>query len=207
MTGHTGAVKTDRKQTGLPEGSFGQQRGIAMNKERLIKNILDQVKEAQLKLGFARETVRLYYPVSSLNQLLQTNAETAEELAELLKLADLFRELPGDAEFSTHGGRLEISVSPETVCYVHEQVAEPAFLKAMIQLFAAHHAADRTALSELFGRFSEDYVLEEMPEGSDFDYVMYFPDKDPDEYYYCIKEEMGHTIYHRFMEEDYRQLL
>ena len=26
----------------------------------------DQVKEAQLKLGYAKETVRLYYPVDSL---------------------------------------------------------------------------------------------------------------------------------------------
>lgn len=178
-----------------------------MNTERLIKNILDQVKEAQLKLGFARETVRLYYPVSSLNQLLQTEAETAEEMADLLRDAELFRELPGEAAFRTHAGRLEISVPPETVCYVHEQVEEPAFLKAMIQLFAENHAASRERLQELFGSFSRNYVLKEMPDGSDFDYVMYFLDKDPDEYYYCVKEEMGHTIYHRFMEEDYRQLL
>ena len=36
---------------------------------------------------------------------------------------------------------------------------------------------------------------------------LYFPDKKPDEWYYCIRMEMGHTIYHRFIEEDYRQLL
>lgn len=177
-----------------------------MNSERLIKNILDQVKEAQLKLGFAEETVRLYYPVTSLNQLLQTETETAEEMKEMLQKADLFRELPGEGTYSIHAGRLEISVPPETVCYVHEQAAEPAFLKAMIDLFSRHHVVDREALRELFGRFGR-YVLEEMPSGSDFDFVMYFPEKDPDEYYYCIKEEMGHTIYHRFMEEDYRQLL
>ena len=37
-----------------------------MNRERLIKNMTDQVKEAQLKLGYAPETVRLYYPVQAL---------------------------------------------------------------------------------------------------------------------------------------------
>ncbi len=178
-----------------------------MNTERLVKNILDQVKEAQLKLGFARETVRLYYPVSSLNQLLQTEAKTAEEMAELLGKADLFRNLPGEAEFHTHAGRLEISVPPETVCHVHEEMPDPPFLKALIRLFEEHHAPDREALESLFGSFSENYQLKEMPEGSDFDYVIWFPDKNPDEYYYCVKEEMGHTIYHRFMEEDYRQLL
>ncbi len=178
-----------------------------MNTERLLKNILDQVKEAQLKLGFAKETVRLYYPVSSLNQLLQTDAQTAEEMQALLQEGDLFQNLPGNAGYSVHAGRLEISVAPETVCYVHEQLPEPAFLKAMIDLFGRNHRPDREALREVFGSFSDTYQLEEMPEGSDFDYVMYFPDKNPDEYYYCIKEEMGHTIYHRFMEEDYRQLL
>ncbi|MCQ2509354.1 MAG: DUF3877 family protein [Lachnospiraceae bacterium] len=178
-----------------------------MNTDRLIKNILDQVKEAQLKLGFARETVRLYYPLASLNRLLQTEVQTGKELAELLAGENLFRSLPGEAAFRSRGERIEISVPPETVCYVHEQVEEPAFLKAMIELFAQHHAATRENLKEVFGSFGKAYVLEEMPEGSDFDYVMYFPDKDPDEYYYCIKEEMGHTIYHRFMEEDYRQLL
>lgn len=33
-----------------------------MNREKLLKNMTDQVKEAQLKLGYAKETVRLYYP-------------------------------------------------------------------------------------------------------------------------------------------------
>lgn len=178
-----------------------------MNTNRLIKNILDQVKEAQLKLGFARETVRLYYPVSSLNQLLHTEASSAKEMRELLEHADLFHDLPGTPAFRTHAGRLEIGVPPETVCYVHEEIPEPAFLKALIELFAHHHACTRDQLKDLFGGFSSSYVMEEMPEGSDFDYVMYFPDREPDEYYYCIKEEMGHTIYHRFMEEDYRQLL
>ena len=46
-----------------------------MNRERLIKNMTDQVKEAQLKLGYAPETVRLYYPVASLNEILGTSAQ------------------------------------------------------------------------------------------------------------------------------------
>ena len=45
-----------------------------MNRECLIKNMTDQVKEAQLKLGYAPETVRLYYPVASLNEILGTSA-------------------------------------------------------------------------------------------------------------------------------------
>ena len=46
-----------------------------------------------------------------------------------------------------------------------------------------------------------------MPEGSDFDEALYFEDPSIDEYYYCVKEEMGHLIYHRFLKEDYQKLL
>lgn len=33
-----------------------------MNKDRLIENLIEQIKEAQLKLGYAKETIRLYFP-------------------------------------------------------------------------------------------------------------------------------------------------
>ena len=55
-----------------------------MEYEVLIKNIIDQVKEAQIKLGYARETVRLYYPVASLNLMLGTNVKSGKEMVELL---------------------------------------------------------------------------------------------------------------------------
>ena len=45
-----------------------------------------------------------------------------------------------------------------------------------------------------------------MPEGSDFDEVLYFKDASVDAYYYCVKEEMGQTIYHRFTKEDMENL-
>ena len=37
-----------------------------MNPKGLLENLIEQIKEAQLKLGYARETIRLYFPVSSL---------------------------------------------------------------------------------------------------------------------------------------------
>ena len=55
-----------------------------MNRKCLIKNMTDQVKEAQLKLGYAPETVRLYYPGASLNEILGTSALNAQEMLTLL---------------------------------------------------------------------------------------------------------------------------
>ena len=53
--------------------------------DRLVKNICDQIKEAQIKLGYAKETVRLYYPLDSLNALLKLNITDINEMQEVLK--------------------------------------------------------------------------------------------------------------------------
>lgn len=41
---------------------------------------------------------------------------------------------------------------------------------------------------------------------SDFDYLIYFEDGQPDAYRYCLKEEVGHMIYHRYTKADYEQI-
>ena len=44
-----------------------------MTFEKLEKNLMDVVLEEQAKLGFRREKIRLYYPLSTLNHLLGTD--------------------------------------------------------------------------------------------------------------------------------------
>ena len=50
-----------------------------MTFEKLEKNLMDVVLEEQAKLGFRREKIRLYYPLSTLNHLLGTQ-DTAEQM-------------------------------------------------------------------------------------------------------------------------------
>lgn len=178
-----------------------------MRYEVLIKNIMDQIKEAQIKLGFAKETVRLYYPVTTLNAMLGTHASNAKEMLEILK-DDVFSKTDlGSLKFSSHKQRIEVSVPPEGAEYVHKNVKDPSFLIDMIELFRKNHHCTLEDIQNLFESHSADYVCEKMPEGSDFDEVLYFKDAEIDAYYYCIKEEMGHTIYHRFTKEDMVELL
>ncbi|MDD3217819.1 MAG: DUF3877 family protein [Lachnospiraceae bacterium] len=179
-----------------------------MNKERLIKNIIDQIKEAQIKLGYVKETVRLYYPVTSLNAILGT--DLSDENSMLAALCEnKFKDdtVLGTLKFSSHKGRIEVSIPPEGVEYVHTQVPRPEFLSDMINLFANHHSCSLEDIKSVFGKYSEAYHCEKMQEGTDFDYALYFTEPDIDEYYYCVKQEMGHTIYHRFSKEDYELLL
>lgn len=175
-----------------------------MNQKSLVQNIIDQVKEAQLKLGYVRETIRLYYPVSSLNALLETDC--SNEYKTLERLRECFGE-PDDAlgklDFQIHGGRIVISVLPEGAEYVWQEVPDPAFLVDIIALFKEYHNCSLEQICGIFKKYSADYVCEKMPDGSDFDYAFHFINSEVDPYYYCIRMEMGHTIYHRFSKADY----
>lgn len=181
---------------------------MSMHYERLLKNIEDQIVELQIKLGYAKEVVRLYYPVSSLNGILGLQEkDTAAMLKKLSSCRELSESPLGKLVFSCHQERLEVGVSSAGVEYVHEHVEPTAFLRELIGYFQSHHMGSMEEVREIFEKYSPDYVCEKMPEGTDFDYVLYFPGSDVDEYYYCMKEEMGHLIYHRFMKEDYRLLM
>ena len=109
-----------------------------MKKQRLIKNITDQIKEAQMKLGFVRESIRLYFPWDSFMVLL---GETLEEEGSGIHSEDklfpadgncseterkkqkrrILNELNGSAGFGTGGlgqvsfresrGRVEVTLS------------------------------------------------------------------------------------------------
>ena len=43
-----------------------------MNYQNLEQNIIDVIKEEPAKLGYRLEEIRLYYPLSSVNHLLNT---------------------------------------------------------------------------------------------------------------------------------------
>lgn len=175
---------------------------------KLIENMIDQIKEAQIKLGYVKETVRLYYPVESLNILAGTEAKDAGELVSILEENPEFSDtVLGKIHFAVHEGRIEVSISPKGTEYVHKEVPSPAFLADMIELFGSHHCCTLEDVKAVFEKYSRDYQCEKMPEGMDFDYALHFGDSRIDPYYYCIKEEMGHTIYHRFTREDYAALI
>ena len=46
-----------------------------MDFARLEKNIIDVIKEEQAKLGYRKEKIRLYYPLSSLNHFFQLDVD------------------------------------------------------------------------------------------------------------------------------------
>lgn len=178
-----------------------------MNTRNLIQNLIDQTKEAQLKLGYTQESIYLYFPTESLNSILQTDYMDGESLLAELQQAPAFTGSKlGELNFRISRGRIEVRIPPEGVRYVKENVPDPVFLSELIRLFSHGHDLTIEQIRACFEKFSREYVCEKVSGSREFDYVLYFVDERIDAYCYCVKTEMGHAVYHRFTREDYRRL-
>lgn len=198
-----------------------------MNENSLFQNIIDQVREAQLKLSYAKETIRLYYQMSSLNFLLGTEIEDVVQMCNVLReiqqkkqmenakenAGKIARETTGKnaiwagLKFTAHGERIVVTVSPDACEYIHENGSDSPFLSDLITLFQSEHTCGIEEICALFEKYDSGYHCEKMETETDFDYVLFFEDKSIDSYYYCVKVEQGHSIYHRFIKQDYLDLV
>lgn len=172
-----------------------------INIKKLEQNIADIIKEQQIKLGYRSETVRLYYPLTSLERLLGVTC-TAEEMREYLKeFCDCVRERYGDIEVSDQKERFCLLIPAKGSDYIHEHMGEKEFLKDFIHTVGRHGCTMEEAL-QVFHQYSEHLHIEK-PEHGEFDYLIYFEDGVPDDFLYCLTAEGEHIIYHRFTKEDY----
>lgn len=167
----------------------------------LERNLIDNIKEQQAKLGYRKECIYLYYPLSSLQHFFHKNY-SATEMDEVLS------HFPADV--TAHLGDLEISRIKDRFCfkipergsqYVHEHIAENEFINALIQEVAKPHCTIETII-QLFRSYSQEIEVKEMDHG-EFDYRICFRNNTEDPYYYCFHDEGCHMIYHRFTPEDY----
>lgn len=195
----------------------------------LERSLIDVIKEEQAKLGYYREDIRLYYPLSSLNHFLGTdvNADkmqkilegTGENIDETRNIVEgkeagsataepivagmnaRLSDKLGMVEVSHRGDRFCFHILPEGVEYVHENTKENEFIRELVNL-VAKHGCTIDQIYELFTAHSDRVGREKMDNG-EFDERIWFEDDADDSYYYCFKQEGGHMIYHRFLPEDY----
>ena len=159
-----------------------------MGYDKLERNLIDIIKEEQAKLGFFREDIHLYYPLSSLNHFFSAK-DSADEMQERLNtLPASITEKLGQIEVSHKGDRFCFHIPKEGTVYVHELVAK--------------HDCTMNEILDLFHTYSQNIITEEI-NNDEFDRLIRFADKPEDTYYYCFKDEGCHIIYHRFLPEDY----
>lgn len=173
----------------------------------LERHIIELIKEQQIKLGYVKETVRLYFPKQSLQKLMgiaeeDTSISFDEHLNALCQ-----QMLPhlGEVRHSSKADRYAISIPPKGCEFVHRLERTDAFLEAVIELFKEHNVTI-VQVKELFGRFDPNYHCEEVHR-FEFDYVLSFEDKSIDPNYYCVKFDRGHSSYHRFNEHDIQEII
>lgn len=172
-----------------------------MNFSRLEQHMMDTIEEQQLKLGYLPETVRLYYPLTSLNRFLEVNVSITE-MQEILRM---FRKCTADTLggvlVSNQGERFCLAVPPSGAKHIHEQMKANCFLADLIACVSNHGNTWQQVLS-VFQKHSDRVHVERVNNG-EFDYLVYFEEGMPDNYRYCIVDEGHHVTYHRYTPEDY----
>jgi hypothetical protein len=176
-----------------------------MNYEMLEKVICDTIKEEQIKLGYEKETIRLYYPMRSLAHILEEDITDTDKLTEALAtFADKVEARLGRLQISHNGDRFCILIPPVGAAFVHDVYDDNPFLKAFIDTVRKQDCTLEQLL-EVFHSFSDQVVCERI-ESDEFDYIIYFNDGQMDEYRYCIKFDYSHTSYHRFSKRDFEAM-
>lgn len=175
-----------------------------LNFKALEKNLADMVEESQIKLGYARMPIGLYYPQDSICRLLGAPLDQAGLEQALEEFCSFAAERLGTISVSHEGSRFCFRIPEEGVEYVHEKRRDNGFLKEFIGAIGRHGCTFEEILA-IFTRYSPHVRCEKMDAG-EFDYLLYFEDGVPDDFRYCVKFEGHEAIYHRFTPGDYEAL-
>ena len=173
-----------------------------MNYQNLEQNIIDVIKEEQAKLGYRLEEIRLYYPLSSVNHLLNTTGSAEKTLQSLADFGVFTADRLGVVTASCRKERFCFYIPEQGSRYVHEHTQPDEFIGELVAL-VGKHGTTLEQIRELFRSRQPEAHMEVM-DGDEFDLLIYFEQPFPDPYYYCFKNEGLHVIYHRFLPSDYK---
>jgi hypothetical protein len=181
----------------------GQQKigGDKLDYSKLEQNICDVIKEDQIKLGYQKEVIRLYYPLGSLNHFLKSELGVDEMRKALEDFAGTVKEKLGTIEITNEGERFCFCFPPEASEYIHSHTPQTGFLYDFIDV-VSRHGVTMDEVIAVFKKYSNNVHVEKTNHG-EFDYLIYFEDGRPDSFRYCLTEEGCHIIFHRFTIEDY----
>ena len=176
-----------------------------MNGYKILENnLIDIIKEEQAKLGYRKEKIRLYSPLSSLNNMFSCNDNVCEMANRLKKLSQYTYKTLGEIIVSNKDERFCFYISEKGAEYVHNNTKEDEFIKRLIELLR-NHQTKMQDIENLFIKKSSKVHIEKMKD-NEFDTLIYFEDDKEDKYYYCFKDEGFHIIYHRFLPDDYKDM-
>lgn len=172
--------------------------------EDLKRNIMDVIKESQIKLGFEKNPMTIYYPIEALNHLLNTNFDELQMDQCLQRFAKKVKDPLGELTFQREKSRYGITVPVQGVCYIDQNVTDNGFLKELLD-YLRRHDCQKEQIIAIFKKYSQHVMIQDVTD-DDFDYAIWFEDDADNTYRYCFHEEEGHMIYHRFTPREYQEL-
>lgn len=168
----------------------------------LKKNIFDNIKECEIKIGYREEEMNLYYPEAVVLELLPSDKE---HLSENMKLfCEAVRAELGSIriEETKEKGRYCVHVPAEGVRYIHKNIKETPFLKSFLrEIFEPGKSVED--IIKLFREFSEEVEIEQIDEK---EWGISFKDPKIDPYVYYLEQDVFGLQYHRFTKQAYEAL-
>ena len=138
-----------------------------MGYERLEKSLTDTIKEEQAKLGFRKEAIRLYYPLSSLNHFFDV-----QEREEQMHLPETWQEKLGDVGVTAKKERFCFYIPEQGSVYVHEHEKPDEFIRELVEL-VGRHGCTMQEIRELFCKHSSHVECQKIENG-EFDWMFRF---------------------------------
>ncbi len=175
-----------------------------MQYDILEKYITDFIKEQQLKIGYRKETIRIYYFLSSLNRYIKEQFSINEMLFFLNGFCKEVSDRLGDIAITHSGERFCLVIPEKGTEYVHQLPLHNQFLSELLQTVSSH-AATMDNIISLFQKYPYELCIKPITDG-EFDLLIYYRNHPDDNYRYCFKDEGVHITYHRFTPEDYEDM-
>ena len=99
--------------------------------KKLQDSLIDVIAEEQAKLGYMKEPIRLYYPLSSLHHFFKSEGDAEAMQESLGGFPEATKEIFGEVQVSHKGDRFCFFLSENATEYVHEHRDENAFIFAL----------------------------------------------------------------------------
>lgn len=171
---------------------------------KLERNLIDNILESEVKLGRIGTSLTLYYPGSSLAELLDCSEE--ELPVKLAEFPEKGTEYLGNIvieQIDDSGERFSVRIPAEGLDRVYADFQPSDFTKEFVKEIR-NPGNTLEDIAELFHRYSQDVVINQI---NPDEWVFSFCDDAVDAYVYHIEQNVFGLEYHRFTKESYRKMM
>lgn len=194
---------TETKKEFVCDGFMKSEKSTGRH-ERMERDLIDNILESCVKLGFADTPITFYYPETSLTELFGCGRdEIPSAIAEFRKSEqDHFGDIVFEA-LHDEKRRYAVKVPAEGTEWVHANFKPSAFIEEFVkEIKRPVNTLD--SIADFFRKFSPKVDISKI---SSDEWALSFADEDIDPYVYHIEQNVFGLEYHRFTREAYRNLM